>query len=353
MQEITVSQWHHIRTYTDKSIGLIDVRSPSEYKENALPGAVNVPLFSDQERAEIGTLYKQVGKKEAQWRAMEVVVPKIPDLLGSIRSISSHVDTTCLYCWRGGNRSGSLAIFSELAGVHVGRLVGGYKAYRLWCLEMLNGQLVNEKLPVLLHGMTGIGKTEILKQLGLQFPVLDLEGLAHHRGSIFGHIGLPEAFGQKMFDSLLLDALLHLKDERFIVMEAESKRIGKVTKPAFMMSWRQHGIHYDLQAPLAYRIERIVDEYVQPNRSEPWFEKTVVEAFLQISKRLEASVRQDALLALEKKDYEAFIEMMLVHYYDPRYHFSKEKYTGTHVALSFQSIEEAVDKLSHDMKQKL
>lgn len=226
MKEITaeqlMEQWHAVP---------VDVRSPIEYEESHIPGAVNIPLFTNEERIEIGTLYKQKGNMAARWRAMEIVAPKIPAILEAIKDVQESVGRTIIYCARGGMRSGAVAVFLELAGLEAIRLAGGYKAYRQFILERLPSLIPNQA--IVLHGMTGTGKTELLQKLKKKgYPVLDLEEMAGHRGSLFGEMGIEkEGNNQKTFDSLLYEGLKEIKGSAFFIIEAESQRIGKARQP--------------------------------------------------------------------------------------------------------------------------
>ncbi|MCK9905796.1 tRNA 2-selenouridine(34) synthase MnmH, partial [Frankia sp. Cpl3] len=177
---------------------LIDVRSPGEFARDTIPGAVNIPLFSDRERAQVGIMYKQEGQAAAQWLGMQLVSPKMETLMQSVRQRAEETgEAPVMFCWRGGMRSRAMATFSAFSGLQVGRLIGGYRAYRQHVVKTIEPYQV--KAPVyLLHGMTGVGKTELLRRLEEKgYPVLDLERMAGHRGSVFGHIGSGKPANQK------------------------------------------------------------------------------------------------------------------------------------------------------------
>ncbi|NBW62949.1 MAG: tRNA 2-selenouridine(34) synthase MnmH, partial [Synechococcaceae bacterium WB4_1_0192] len=169
---------------------VVDVRAPAEFAQGHIPGARNLPLFSDEERAAVGTTYKQQGRTAAVQLGLELVGPKLAALGQSLSSWSSEANgqPLRLHCWRGGMRSGSVAWLADSLDLPVLLLEGGYKAYRRWVLEQL-------LLPWPIHllgGRTGTGKTDLLLALERRgVAVLDLEGLAHHRGSSFGNLGLP------------------------------------------------------------------------------------------------------------------------------------------------------------------
>jgi tRNA 2-selenouridine synthase len=355
LKDILTSEWHKTKVENSAALLPIDVRSPIEFIEGHIPNAINIPLFTDEERSLIGITYKQEGQQAAKWKAMEIVSPKIPALLEEINKLTVQGTKPLLYCWRGGSRSAAFATFAELAGLNVIRLKGGYKAYRSWCVEQLNTELVKDKLPVILHGMTGVGKTEILHQLALQHPTLDLEKIANHRGSVFGQIGIKRAHNQKTFESLLLDRLFSLDEANYIILEAESRRIGKVSLPDFLMSWRKEGIHFILKPPLTFRIEVIMNEYVHPFGQTEEDRETLAlkakQAFDLIQKRLSPEERQHAEIMLQKREYASFIELLLVKYYDTRYQFHKDDYTGKHIEITYETVEEAANKIHEHIER--
>ena len=181
----------HIDAFLAAGGALLDVRTPAEFRQGHIPGAANLPLFSDAERAEVGTLYKQQGRQAAVLRGLALVGPRMEALAAELVTWSerSAGAPLRLHCWRGGMRSGSVAWLAQQLELPVLLLEGGYKSYRRWVLE-----LFERPWPLrLLGGRTGCGKTELLLALRERgAAVVDLEGLAHHRGSSFGGLGLPE-----------------------------------------------------------------------------------------------------------------------------------------------------------------
>jgi tRNA 2-selenouridine synthase len=350
MKEILTSEWHKFKTENSVALLPIDVRSPIEFIEGHMPNAINIPLFTDEERSLIGTIYKQQGQQAAKWKAMEIVSPKIPTLLEETNRRTEQGVKPLFYCWRGGARSAAFATFAKLAGMDVYRLQGGYRSYRSWCVNQLNIDLVKDKLPVILHGMTGVGKTKILHQLAEDHPTLDLEQMANHRGSVFGQIGIAKAHNQKTFDSLLLDRLLELRKANYLVFEAESRRIGNVSLPDFFMDWRKEGMHFILQPSLKFRIGMIMQEYVLPfEHSEEDRENLALKAknaFELIQKRLFPEERQHAEEMLQKREYAAFIELLLVNYYDSRYQFHNSDYTGKNIKITYETVKEATEQIN-------
>ena len=184
---------------------VIDVRAPIEYKKGHIPGAINIPLFDDLERAEIGTLYKANGKEEAVMRGLEIVSPKLTDFIKQAK-INTPSNEAYVYCFRGGMRSNSFGWLLNTAGLKVQIMQGGYKAYRNHALK----QFAKTYQLILLGGATGSGKTEILHHLQNQIQILDLEKLAHHKGSAFGGIDQPAQFPQQLFENNMYLSLIHI-----------------------------------------------------------------------------------------------------------------------------------------------
>ena len=224
-----------------KDLVWIDVRSEGEFEESMIPGSFNVPLFNSEERAEIGTIYKQESPGRARWVGLEIASQKLPALVKAIIELTAG-KTPVIYCWRGGMRSKTVATILDLMGISAIQLTGGYRGYRQYVTGILASMTVDDLPPlIVIHGMTGVGKTTLLRLLaGEGEPVLDLEGLARHRGSVFGGIGLNPA-NQRQFDSLLYDELQSLRGKPYLLMEAESKRVGRATLPDFLMDAKKNG----------------------------------------------------------------------------------------------------------------
>ncbi|MBO8172748.1 MAG: tRNA 2-selenouridine(34) synthase MnmH [Bacillaceae bacterium] len=323
----------------------IDVRSPVEFEEATIPGAINIPLFSNEEREKLGIVYKQEGPEKAKWLAMEWVSPRIPQLMASIKKWQDQGHVPVIFCWRGGMRSKAVATFAGYAGLQVYRLHGGYRSFRQHVVKSLSAELAPARF-IVLHGLTGIGKTQILHKLQEKNqPILDLEGMAHHRGSVFGEIGIHRPGNQKTFDGLLFHHLLRLKNQPYIFMEAESKRIGRVILPDFLLDKKKKGLHVLLTAPLSVRVERTYQEYVEPYQDEPWFEQRVAHAFKTIEKRLSPDVRKECEQCMIEKDYRRLIHLLFEHYYDPRYQHKFSEYSEPCVEFDATDLDRVTEQL--------
>ncbi|MFC5405990.1 tRNA 2-selenouridine(34) synthase MnmH [Cohnella soli] len=335
VHDITIEEWLALREKGE--LTLIDVRSPSEFEEATIPGSVNVPLFDDAERAEVGTLYKKTSIQAAKDRGLEIVSAKLPSFMRTIAAIPGK---KAVFCWRGGMRSRTTATLLSLLDIRVARITGGYRAYRKWVVDMLETFEITSDAYVL-HGLTGTGKTAILqamKERGI--GVIDLEQLAGHRGSIFGEIGM-RAHNQKTFESLLLDELLRLRNEPFVVFEAESKRIGKATLPEFLVRKKEEGAPIWIELPFEERVKRIMQDY------RPWeHPEQSLEAFRKIKSRLHTPIAAEIEVCLQEGAFERAVALLLEHYYDPRYVFTATRYDeAERTVIRANSLEEAIESV--------
>ncbi|MFF2089281.1 tRNA 2-selenouridine(34) synthase MnmH [Paenibacillus sp. NPDC058174] len=340
-QDITVEECSELRSR--KELVLIDVRSPSEYADASIPGSLNIPIFNDQERAEIGTLYKQVSVQAAKERGLEIVSAKLPAF---IKTFAEIPDNKAVFCWRGGMRSKTTATVLSLMGIRVYRISGGYRAYRQYVVEQLQ-QIRFEPQSFVLHGNTGSGKTAILRKMKEKgHPVLDLEGYAGHRGSIFGGIGLA-AHNQKMFDALLLQDLQANSQSPYVMFEAEGRRIGKITVPDLMMDARTKAHHIRLDLPIDARIRQIVEDY------KPWEHiDDCISSFRLIKSRIHTPIAAEIESCLLSENYHAAVEMLLTYYYDPKYtHSSGEHNEEVSSVIQASSVDDAVIQLEKLVQQ--
>ena len=318
---------------------LVDVRSEGEFAEATLPGAVNLPLFDNLERAQIGTTYTQTTPGLARELGLRIISPKLPQLVKKVEELSKN-GPLVLFCWRGGTRSKALATVVDLMGIPIYRLLGGYKAYRNQVLEYFQTKLPFQV--VVLRGNTGVGKTELLEQLQRDgYPAIDLEKLANNRGSVFGAIGLGNPPSQKKFDGLLYEELIALSKFSYIIVECESKRIGRVTLPINFYTAMQEGkqvLHYD---SLENRVQRLLTEYT-----------SVPDALHEIGAALEKLIKtlghvkvRELRTLLETGCLDVFTERLLVEYYDKLYAYSNEPSSDYAFYLNYLEPEKALREL--------
>jgi tRNA 2-selenouridine synthase len=297
------------------SLPVIDVRSPGEYEKGHIPGAHNVPLFTNEERALVGTKYKRAGKDSAVLLGLELVGPKMATFVRDCRALAVG-GKVLVHCWRGGMRSGSFAWLLNTAGIEAVTLHKGYKAYRR---QVLHSFAAPYEL-IMLGGETGSGKTDILKQVAaLGEQVIDLEGLAHHKGSSFGALGQEEQPGVETFENIFSRELLLLNPSRRIWVEDESKSIGRVFIPEDFWARMKQSPIIRVEVPKTERVKRLVREYGQ--FSVPELEAAVG----RIQKRLGGLVYKQCLEALNTGDL-AFVADLTLGYYDKAYNFNPDKF---------------------------
>ncbi len=293
---------------------VLDVRSPSEYLRGHIPGAINFPLFSDEERAAVGTAYKQEGKDKAIILGLQFVGPRLAEMVKRALEISPEKELT-VHCWRGGMRSSSIAWLLKQAGFQIYILAGGYKAYRHEVQQYLC-------LPFhykVLSGPTGSGKTNVLhalKALGEQ--VIDLEGLAAHKGSSFGALGMQEQPAIEYFENLMVAELLQMDPDKPVWIEDESRKIGKVVLQEAFWNHKIKAPVLRINVPSHLRVSRLVEDYGRFTADE------LEAGIVRISKRLGPQHAKTALEALKNGDLEEVAQTCLV-YYDKAYAYSFER----------------------------
>jgi tRNA 2-selenouridine synthase len=317
----------------------LDVRSPKEYEHAHIPGALSLPLFTDDERALIGTIYKQKGQREAIHKGVEVVGPKLPELLfhfEEARRRFPEKKSQLLYCWRGGMRSGFMHAFFSSIGFQVEKLDGGYKAFRKKVLEYFEQPF----RIALIGGFTGSGKTELLHVLKKTRQVLDLEDLASHRGSVFGAIPDKTQPSSEHFENLIAFHLAEKNVSEVIWMEDESRLIGSCCCPAGLFTTMKKAPIYVIDRPLEERIERVHALYGMLTKSY-W-----VDACQKIARRLGGAVLKEVLGFVDKGQLRDAIRL-LFEYYDRAYAFSLKKHQGpVHFLDTKQdTLEQIADKL--------
>lgn len=290
-------------------VPLLDVRTPAEFANGHIPGAVNMPLFTDEERVVVGTLYVKKGKDAAVEKGLEYVGPKLAGFVKNARKIGGTEKRVNVYCWRGGMRSGSMGWLLETAGMEVGRLDGGYKAYRTFIRQDFERP---QKLLVL-GGMTGSGKTDILHELERRGEqVLDLEGLANHKGSAFGALGQGEQPTNEMFENLIWEVWHKCDPEKVIWTEDESMSIGSVWINPVLYTQLQQALAINLKVPFESRVGRLLQEY---GGFEP---SVLVELVHKIERRLGGDKVKKACEDIYHGNIEPAINIVL-EYYDKTY----------------------------------
>ncbi|MBR9676095.1 tRNA 2-selenouridine(34) synthase MnmH [Candidatus Woesearchaeota archaeon] len=292
-----------------KNVVFLDVRSPKEYVEDHIPQAVNLPVLGDIERHLVGYTYKQVSKEKALEDAKKFFEKKLGDIENKIKEFEGK--TIIFYCFRGGLRSAAITEHVSKIRKKVYQLRGGYKSYR----ESVRKELENISLPknvFVLNGYTGTGKTALLKKLENS---VDLEGLAQHRSSMFGGVGLKPR-SQKMFESLLL---VELKQKRpYLVLEGESRKIGNLMIPEKLFLSMQKGINILISMRITKRAERLLKEYF---KKEDDIEE-IKDIMPKLKSKISNAKYEECLSLINKKEYLGFCKELLGEYYDPLYEHS-------------------------------
>lgn len=293
---------------------IIDARTPLEFAEDHLPGAYNLPILTNEERVEIGTIHKQQGPQQARVRGLELTCSRFGAMVRE--AIEQAAGRPILvYCWRGGLRSLSLAILLEMSGYPVVQLRGGYKAFRAEVIEYFE-RFVPPAPLVVLHGMTGSGKTVFINGLdNSHWTVIDLEGLARHRGSAFGSMGMGQQPTQKRFDTMLWDALRKAPTDRPVVVEGESQRIGNISLPGQVYDVMAQGCKIWCRVTLERRVERLAAEYALDEYREP-----MEQSLGRIRKKLGGVLHDEMRQMLAQWDIAGLARSLVTEYYDKLYY---------------------------------
>lgn len=322
-----------------KEVQFIDIRSPREFNTGTIPGAVNLPLFLDETYETVGTVYKQKGPEQAKKVAMKFVAERLPEIYEQFLEIEAQGKPMVMFCARGGMRSKTLKNMLSNLGHKLERLEGGYKAYRQVIINETEAACKRAQM-IVLHGMTGVGKTQILKALEAKgAKMIDIEGISEHRGSMLGRIGLPEQPNQRAFEHMILEALL-AGDGQTVYVEAESKRLGRNTLPEAFMAAMRRGGHIDLTASIAFRKGILIEEYAHCSA----YIGEMIEVLNGFRKQLGNGKVNELQEKLKQGDLASVAEILMVEYYDPKY---KHASLGViyDAVFEIQSIEETASAI--------
>lgn len=308
MELITTDEFLQI----GETMPLLDVRSPSEFNQGHIPGAINLPLLNDEERALVGTCYKQKGNLAAVILGYKLVGERFAGYLElAIEMFPSK--KIVIHCWRGGLRSRIMSQIFENGGFTVFVLKGGYKNYRNWVMKTLE----TEKKIFVLGGLTGSGKTDLLKLLGeKQEQVIDLEALASHKGSALGDLGQPQQPTQENFENLLASQWIKIDAKKTLWLEDESRMIGRLVLPSGVYNQIRNSRLFEIEIPNEMRIQRLRIEYGE-------FEKEkLIEKTKKIRKRLGDLRTRQAIELIEEGKMSEWVELLL-QYYDKTYRYGQ------------------------------
>jgi tRNA 2-selenouridine synthase len=327
-------------TQLDEFDEIIDVRTPAEFAEDHIPGAINCPVLSNEERVTVGTIYKQVSPFEARKVGAAMVAKNIAEHLETRFITYPKSWRPLIYCWRGGQRSGAMSIILNQVGWAAHKLEGGYKTYRREVLEKLAVLPKELKLRVIC-GPTGSGKSRLLRALsesGRQ--VIDLEELAQHRGSLLGDWPDHPQPSQKLFDTSLLQVLQKLDLTRPVYVEAESNRIGRIGLPEAMVSSMHQSECLLLETPVDVRIAGLLEDY-QHFLKEP---EKLVEQLQRLNQYHGAKILKHWTELIEHGDFSSLVGELLAVHYDPSY----QRATTKHFSLLEQAFRIPLIDLSNN-----
>ncbi len=345
MSEKPTNSVYPVTDFLDGTSPIIDVRSPTEFSQGHMPGAINIPLFSDSERTLIGRSYKKESRLKAIFNGLKVTLPNTTKLLEII------IETTAknkngkkslrIYCWRGGMRSNAFAWLARTIGIKTYLLKGGYKSYRKWVLNQFEADF-----PIrLLGGKTGTRKTDLLKQINNKnIYVIDLEGIANHRGSSFGSLGMGKQPSTQQFENILAELLNEFLKSKAIEiwLEAESSNLGKCRIPNSLYTKMKKAPILEIIKTKNERVDNLVNVYSQNSQNE------LKEAVNRISKRLGPQRTKEALNAITRKEWSKACRAML-DYYDRCYEYELEKNKNIHsIDLSGLNLKSSLIKILNE-----
>jgi tRNA 2-selenouridine synthase len=303
---ITLTDFFNLR----KELPLIDARSEGEFEQSHIPNSINLPILTNSERVIVGTLYKEKGSEAATLKGFELVGPRFHQI--QKEAIRLFPDRKIIvYCWRGGMRSQILSWLLGMVGFEVYRLKGGYKTYRTFTFD----EVRKDRKLIVIGGKTGTGKTVLLKNLNEKGEqILDLEGLANHKGSSFGGIGQAPQPTVEQFENLLAENLVVLNPAIPTWVENESRKIGRLIIPDQLYEQMGNCLLMDIQKSTEERITHIAEEYANLPSEE------LINAVKRLQKRLGGLRTQQAIEAILAKNHESWISNLLI-YYDKTYEF--------------------------------
>lgn len=299
----------------------IDLRSEGEFEEGTILGAISMPLLSNEERKIVGTLYVSGDIKGAKEKGVEFFAPKLTDYYRRISQMEEDHEVV-LFCSRGGFRSTALFNLLKTLGHKVYKLDHGYKSYRKYVLNFM--ETLKDYKYVVLKGYTGCGKTEILNELRNRGEnVLDLEGLARHRGSLFGGVGMGLQPSQKTFESELMESFKSFKQGPVFV-EGESSRIGSINLPVELIkAMAQTDKVFLIEDTIERRIERIKSDYLSDYELEK--KEELISAFENLRRYISAKRYENYLKLLDEENFDLIIKDLIIKYYDANYSINKEE----------------------------
>lgn len=328
-------------TLYEDNIIIVDVRTTDEYDDYHIKGAINLPIFTNEERAHIGTTYKQESTSSAKKLGVKYISYKVEDIVNQLIDYSEKYRKVIVYCQRGGMRSGTIvSLLNAIGQGNIYQLENGIKGHRQYINEVLP-DLIEKYEFITLHGHTGVGKTKILKRLDqMACTVLDYEKHAQNAGSVFGNIMYAgKAPTQKQFEEELF-YILKSSSSPYAFMESESKRVGRVQIPDAYMKKMETGRHILVETYLEKRIANLLSDYEATDCQDE-----LIECVDKLRKRIGNKQADELIHYINHDNLEALVAYLLTDYYDPLYTYSIDKYDYEKV-INYKEIEEVVNYIS-------
>lgn len=342
---MAVSINEFLKEFAENKAVLLDVRSPKEYHRAHIPEAVSFPLLTDEEREIVGITFKNEGREPAIIRGFELVGNKFTGFIKRAKELSTSKEAM-MYCWRGGLRSNIMSWILSTAGFKVTLLKGGYKSFRRWSIEQLH---IHRNI-LIVGGKTGSGKTELLNELGKSGEqVIDLEKLAHHKGSAFGSLGQPPQPTTEQFENLLAIEWSKINPDKILWLENESRLIGTCALPNSVFDQMRFATVIEIEMDRKSRKKRILNEY------GCYDTKLLIEKTESVKKRMGFDKVKEAIIFLKNNDPDKWVEAML-DYYDKMYQHSnaqRDKNKIHSITLDHDIMKMNVEKVIVFSKQSL
>jgi tRNA 2-selenouridine synthase len=321
---------------------ILDARTPDEYALDHIPLALNTPTLTNEERIVIGTTYKQVSAFEAKKRGGVIAAKNIAHHIETLFLEKPKTWSPLVYCWRGGNRSGSMVTILRAIGWQATQLEGGHKAYRKLVVEAL-AQQANKYQFEVLSGPTGSGKSLLLTHLAsIGAQVLDLEALAQHRGSVLGRFSTQAQPSQKWFESQLAWQLEAFDPHKPIFIEAESKKIGRCFVPDSVMEGIAKGNVWEIKTPFEVRVAHLLTEYEEYLH----YPERLTQQLSYLSSVLGKKRLTDYQMLIEQQRFTELVSLLLTEHYDPLY--AKTQENGCESSFSSEKKSLALPSLDHE-----
>ncbi len=326
---------HELDVYRNRFKHILDVRSPGEFEEDHMPGAINVPMLNNAQRAEVGTLYKQNPFEARKLGAVYALEAIQRFMQSSIMLNASKSDGFLIYCARGGQRSGSISLVLSQVGLAVFRLQRGYKSWRSYVNHLLSSRLPG---PVyVLQGYTGSWKTRILMALKDRVNILDLEGCALHRGSLLGDLPGRTQPGQRAFETSLAESIRQMNPNLPTLIEGESRKIGRCAIPKPLWDQMTAANHLWLEIPRSVRVGFILADYHDLKNTE-----YLSNRLKRLARYLPNKISAELAQHMEMGEWESFVDKLLAHHYDPLYGKSRKN----REPIQADTFQQAVDRVA-------